>query len=319
MTTSRGGGVRASVLEAVGSTPLVALDRLAAGTGCRIVLKTEHLNPGGSHKARIALNMVLAAEREGVLVRGSGQTIVEPTGGNTGMGIAMAGAVLGYRVVLVIPDNYSKDKQRVLAAMGAEILLSDSSTGNNSHGELANRLVLENPTWVLLNQGANPNNPDAHRNATALEILDDLDGEPVDHMVAGIGTGGHITGVGEILRKEMPDLRVHGVQPEGCDLFAGTFRRHRVQGLSVGYVPPVLNRDVVDDMITVGESEAVECMKLLMRTEGIAAGPSTGANIAAALRLARSLDGPATILTFAYDGAHDYLDLLSDPTDAVVS
>ena len=313
-TTTQATGVRGSVLEAIGGTPLIRLDRLAADTGCTILIKLECVNPGGSHKARIALNMVLAAENEGILVRGSGQTIIEPTGGNTGMGIAMAAAVLGYRVVLVIPDNYSTAKQRLLAAMGAEIRLSDSTTGNNSHGELAGELLLEHPDWVLLNQGANPANPDIHRRTTALEILADLGGEQIDHLVAGIGTGGHITGTGEILKQHMPGMTVTGVQPDGCDLFAETFRSHRIQGLSVGYIPPVLNPDVVDRMISVTEAEAISGMKLLMRTEGIAAGPSTGANIAACLTLAGRTPGPATFLTFAYDTAHDYLDLLMEGT-----
>jgi cysteine synthase A len=300
------------VLDAIGDTPMIRLDRLTVGTESTILIKLEHINPGGSHKARIAMNMVLEAEHEGILVRGSGQTIIEPTGGNTGMGICMAAAVLGYRVVLVIPDNYSTAKQQLLAELGADIRLSDSTRGSNSHGELANQLLLENPDWVLLNQGANPANPEAHRQATGPEILRDLDGLTVHHMVSGIGTGGHITGVGEVLKEQMPDLKVHGVQPDGCDLFAEKFRNHRVQGLSVGYIPPVLNREVVDDMMTVSESEAIEGMRRLMRTEGIAAGPSTGANIAACLRLAAELTAPATILTFAYDTSLDYLDLFSE-------
>jgi cysteine synthase A len=298
-----------SILDAVGNTPLIQLSRLASETGCDILLKLEMVNPAGGHKARIALSMIRAAERTGELIPGSGQTIIEPTGGNTGMGIVMAAAVLGYRVVLVIPDNYSREKQRLLSALGAEIVLSDSRRGNDSHGELAQQILLEHPEYVLLNQGANPANPQAHRDGTAPEILRDLDGRRIDHVVAGIGTGGHVTGVGEVLKESFPWLLVHGVQPAGCDLFAEKFSYHRIQGLSIGYIPPALDTEVLNDMITVSEEEASGGMRLLMRTEGIAAGISTGANIAAALRVAREAVTRQTILTFAYDSAQDYLDL----------
>ncbi|TFV52518.1 PLP-dependent cysteine synthase family protein [Blastococcus sp. TF02A_35] len=300
-----------SVLDAVGGTPLVRLDRLAPA-GTRLLLKCEQLNPGGSHKARIALNMIRAAERDGWLTPGSGQTILEPTGGNTGMGIAMAAAVLGYRVVLVVPDNYSLDKQRLLRALGAEVVLSDSTRGNNSHGEKAMELQFENPTWVMLNQGANPANPAVHRDVTARELVRDLGGLDPDVLVAGIGTGGHISGVGAVLRERYPALRIIGVEPEGCSLRENRYRRHRIQGLAIGYVPANLDVRLLDDVCTVSEGEAVAGMRALMRSEGICAGVSTGANIAASLRLAAQLPPDATVLTFAYDGAHDYLDLLGE-------
>ncbi|MEN3264661.1 pyridoxal-phosphate dependent enzyme [Pseudonocardia sp.] len=155
--------VRDSILGAVGATPMVWLDRLTAGLPARILLKLEMLNPGGSHKTRIAVSMIRAAERDGLLRPNRGQTILEPTGGNTGLGIAIAAAVLGYRVVLVIPDNYSPAKQRLLQAYGAEVRLSDSSRGNNSHGELAMEIQFEHPEYVMLNQAANPANPEIHR------------------------------------------------------------------------------------------------------------------------------------------------------------
>jgi cysteine synthase A len=302
--------VRDSILGAVGATPMVWLDRLTAGLPARILLKLEMLNPGGSHKTRIAVSMIRAAERDGLLRPNRGQTILEPTGGNTGLGIAIAAAVLGYRVVLVIPDNYSPAKQRLLQAYGVEVRLSDSSRGNNSHGELAMEIQFEHPEYVMLNQAANPANPEIHRLTTAREIIDDLDGEPVDCFVAGIGTGGHITAIGQVLRKHQGALHVVAVQPEGCDMFAGTYRPHRLQGLSIGMIPPVLDPDVLDETVTVTEREAIEAMSLLIRTEGIAAGPSTGANIAACRRLAAAADGPRTFLTVAYDQVHDYLDLL---------
>jgi cysteine synthase A len=300
-----------SVLEAIGATPLVSLDRLSPA-GRSVLLKCEQYNPGGSHKARIALNMVLQAERDGWLTRGSGQTILEPTGGNTGIGIAMAAAVFGYRVVLVVPDNYSQDKQRLLRALGAEVLLSDSSRGNNSNGERAMELQFEHPDWVLLNQGANPANPAVHREVTARELIADLGGIVPDVLVAGMGTGGHISGVGAVLREHYPHLRVVGVEPDGCSFREGHYRRHRIQGLAIGYLPANLDVEVLDDVVSVTEAEAVDGMRMLMRTEGICAGVSSGANIAAALRIARDLPEGGTLLTFAYDGASDYLDLLSE-------
>lgn len=298
--------VLASVLDAIGGTPLISLSRLAPPEST-IYLKCEHYNPGGSHKARIALNMVLQAEQDGWLTRGSGQTILEPTGGNTGIGVAMAGTVLGYRVLLVIPDNYSKSKQQLLRALGAEIVLSDSSRGNNSHGELAMELQFEHPEYVMLNQGANPANPAAHVAATAVEILRDLDGEIPTVMVAGIGTGGHLSGVGYTLRQQFPNMRIVGVEPTGCSILEGVYRKHGIQGLSIGYLPKTLQADLIDEMVQVSETEAVDGTRALMGVEGICAGLSSGANIAACLRLARAEPG-ARILTFSYDNVNDYLD-----------
>lgn len=303
------------VLAAIGGTPLLDLGRLAPD-GCTVLLKAEHLNPGGSHKARIVLEMVLQAERDGWLRPGSGQIILEPTGGNTGLGIAMACAVRGYQAVLVVPDNYSPDKQRLLRAMGARVVLSDSSRGNNSHGERAMELQFEHPDWVMLNQGSNPANPAAHRRTTALEILADLGPHTPNVMVAGVGTGGHLSGVGQVLRERFPDLRVVAVEPSGCSLDQQTYRRHRIQGLAIGYRPPNLNRSLVHDVVSVGEEDAEAGMRLLMRKEGVCAGMSSGANIAAVLALARSTPPGTCFLTFSYDGAADYLDVFEK--DAVV-
>lgn len=275
-----------------------------------ILLKLENMNPGGSHKTRIALSMIRALEDEGVLIRDSGQTILEPTGGNTGLGVAMAAAVLGYKVVLVTPDNYSPSKRKLLAAFGVDVRLSDSSANNNSHGQLALEIQFEHPEYVMLNQAANPANPDIHRRTTGPEILDALEGQAIDVMVAGIGTGGHITGIGAFLKEHMPEMKIIGVQPAECDLLAGRFRRHRLQGLSVGLIPPVLDRRLIDRMVSITEAEAVACMRLLMQREGLPVGPSTGANIAACMKLVRTSPRDTTLLSFAYDGATDYLDLL---------
>ena len=303
-------GICDSILDTVGGTQLVRLSRLTVDLPGEILLKLELANPGGSHKMRIALNMIRAAERDGVLKPGSGQTILEPTGGNTGIGIAIAAAVRGYRVVLVIPDNYSDSKRRLLESYGVDVRLSDSTRGNNSHGELATEIQFAHPEYVMLNQAANPANPEIHRLTTVREIIADLDGTRVDCFVAGIGTGGHLTGIGEVLRQHQGGLRIVGVQPDGCDLFGQVFVPHRIQGLSIGMIPPVLDTDLIDEMTTVAEEDAIDGMRRLMRTEGIGAGPSTGANIAACLRILAASAEPLTLLTVAYDRVNDYLDLL---------
>lgn len=303
-------GCHDSVLDAIGKTPVVKLGRFAAGLGRDIYVKLEYLNPGGSHKARIALNMVLDAERQGILERHTGQTLVEATGGNTGIGLAMAAAVLGYRLVLVIPDNYSQAKQRLLRAHGAEVILSDHRRGNNSHNELAMRLLLRNPEWIMLNQFVNPANPAAHENHTAQEIIAAFGGDLPDAMVAGIGTGGHLTGIGRILRKHKPDMRIAAVVPKGCSILEDRFVSHGIQGLAVGIVPDILDTGLIDDEIAVPEDEAVAMMGTLMRTEGLAAGVSSAANAVAAARYAGHLPAGAKILTFAYDGIQEYLDML---------
>jgi cysteine synthase len=297
-----------TILDAVGDTPLVKLSKMAAGFPGEIRVKMESLNPGGSHKVRIAKAMIEAAEREGVLVRGSGQTILEATGGNTGMGLAMAGAAFGYDVVLVVPDDYSQQKVLRLETMGAQVVLADSSVGDNPHGRCAERLMLQNPDWVLLGQAANPANPDAHRNGTAPEIVAAVEPSAIRYLVAGIGTGGHITGVGEVLKAENPEITVVGVQPEGCELLEGRFVKHCIQGLSVGLLPPVLNPEVIDEMRSVTFEEAVAGAQTLMREEGISAGLSSGANIAVARRLLPLCGTGECVLTFVYDGADDYLE-----------
>ncbi|GAA2879049.1 PLP-dependent cysteine synthase family protein [Nonomuraea rubra] len=300
-----------SVLDVIGSTPMVRLARLTRDLDRDVYIKLELLNPGGSHKVRIALNMVLEAEREGLLTRGSGQTIIEPTGGNTGTGLAMAAAVLGYRLVLVVPDNYSPTKQAMLRAYGAEVLLADHRLGGNAHGERAMELLFENPDWVLLNQQANPANPQIHDRATALEIYRDFGGEVPDAMVAGVGTGGHLTGVGRTLRAFREDLRITAVVPRDCSLLKNRFVIHHLQGLAVGLVPAVLQVELIDDEIEVDYDDAVAMMARLMRTEGLAVGLSSAANVVAALECARRLPAGSRILTFAYDSAHDYLNVFA--------
>ncbi|BCD83783.1 cysteine synthase [Pseudomonas solani] len=299
--------IHESLLQAIGETPVVRLAAFSAETGLEVYAKLESLNPGGSHKARIALGMVRDAEARGILVPGSGQTIIEPSGGNTGIGLAIAGNILGYRVVLVIPDNYSPEKQKVLRLYGAEVVLSDSRLGNNSHGEKAMELQLENPGYVMLNQQRNAANPETHRRSTAQEILRDFADRPLDCLVAGIGTGGHITGLGETLKARWPSLRVFGVEPEQCDLLADRHAPHEIQGLSIGLVPSILNLGVLDGMLKVAKADCLERVRRTMRSDAVSLGLSSAANLVAIASLAGELPRGSRVLTLIYDGVDGYL------------
>jgi cysteine synthase A len=224
----------------------------------------------------------------------------------------MAAAILGYRLVLVIPDNYSPAKQRLLRNYGAEVRLSDHTLGNNSHADMALGLLFDNPGWVMLNQQANPANPAVHERTTALEIMATLGDQLPDALVAGVGTGGHITGVGRTIRKHHPAMRIIAVQPEGCSLRENRFVSHSIQGLAVGLVPAVLDMDLIDDEIQIAYDDAVAMMRRVMRTEGLAVGISSAANLVAACRVARELHEGARVLTVAYDSVNDYLDAFGD-------
>lgn len=305
--------IAASVLDLLGNTPVVQLSRLCAAEGVSsdLFLKLEFQNPGGSHKARIAHSMILRAEQRGDLQRGSGQTIIEPTGGNTGLGLAIACKIYGYKLVLVIPDNYSLETRRLLRLFGATIILSNSAEGNNSHGVLAANLKLQNPEWVMLNQQRNPANPEIHRRTTAPEIISAFRDSAVDVFVGGAGTGGHITGIGEVLKQKWPDMKVVLVQPEGNDIRTNKFSPHRIGGLAVGIVPENLNVDVVDTYVSVPYGDAIKAVRKLIETEGIGVGISSGANIAAALDLARRTPH-LRILSLAYDHVFQYLDHFSE-------
>lgn len=296
-----------SLLHAIGQTPIVRLGALSSRLGLNVYVKLESMNPGGSHKVRIALGMVRDAERQGRLVPGRLQTIIEPSGGNTGIGLAIVGNVLGYRVVLVIPDNYSTDKQKLLRLYGAEVILSDSRRGNNSHGEKAMELLLENPTYVMLNQQRNGANPETHRQTTAQEIIRDFGDQRVDCFVGGIGTGGHITDIGETLKVRWPEMRVFGVEPEECDLLSDRHAPHEIQGLSIGVIPANLNISVINGMLKVSKGTCLDMIRRVMCTDAVSLGISSAANLVAIENLARDLPKEAVVLTMIYDGVESYL------------
>ncbi|MBB4862569.1 cysteine synthase A [Pseudomonas nitritireducens] len=299
--------IHSSLLDVIGNTPVVRLPAFSAETGFDVYAKLESLNLGGSHKARIALAMIRDAEERGILVPGSGQTLIEPSGGNTGIGLAIAANILGYRLVLVIPDNYSAEKQQLLRLYGAQVVLSDSRRGNNSHGERAMQLQLENPGYVMLNQQRNPANPEIHRRSTAQEILRDFAAGAPDCLVAGIGTGGHLTGLGESLKARWPTLGVFGVEPEECDLLRNRHAPHGIQGLSIGLVPAIVNLSVLDGMIKVSRHDCLDRIRRTMREDGLSLGLSSAANLVAIARMRDEWMKGTRVLTLVYDSVDGYL------------
>jgi cysteine synthase A len=273
-----------------------------------MLVELELLNPGGSHKSRAARAMLEAYERRGVLVPGSGQTVVVATGGNLGTSttIFAAGA---YNVVLVVPDSYSARRVQLMRAMGAEVILAktDSESGRLTHNVLALRLQLEHPDWVPIDQFVDPVNADGHR-TTGHELLAERGGRPIDIFVGGVGSGGSITGIGEVLKEARQTTEVIAVQPTGCDVPADVFVAHPIEGLAVGLLPPALNLDIIDGWTTIMPEEAQATARRLLLEEGIAVGPSTGANVAVALRLAAEASPGTCLVTLAYDGLQNYVD-----------
>src|SRR5216684_4604284 len=294
-----------SVLELVGATPLVRLNRIPKPGGATVLAKLESLNPGGSVKDRIALAMVEDAERRGVLAAGA--TLVEPTSGNTGIGLAMVCAVRGYRLILTMPDDMSVERQRLLARYGAEIHLTPAIEGMSGSVFAAQELVREHPDYFMPQQFENPANPDAHRRTTALEILDATE-ERVHVFVAGVGTGGTITGVGEVLKERVPGVKVIGVEPARSPVLSGgRARPHGIRGIGASFVPGVLNRDVLDEVIVVRDEDATATSRRLAREEGLLVGISAGANVWAACRVAEALPPDQVVVTVLCDTGERYL------------
>ena len=299
--------IAASVLELIGRTPLVRLNRVSKPGGAVVLAKLESRNPAGSVKDRIGVAMVEDAERRGMLAPGG--TIVEPTSGNTGIGLAMVAAVKGYRLILTMPDDMSVERQRLLARFGAEIHLTPAIEGMTGAVFAASELVREHPDYFMPQQFQNPANPDVHRRTTALEILEQTDGR-LDVFVAGVGTGGTITGVGEVLKEKTPGVRVVAVEPARSPVLSGgKFRPHVIHGIGASFVPGVLNRDVIDRIIQVRDEDATVWSRRLCREEGLLVGVSAGAAAFAACTVAAELTDAQVVVTILPDTGERYLSM----------
>lgn len=294
-----------SIVDTVGVTPLVELSRIGAGLGARLVVKIESRNPCGSVKDRIGVAMVEAAEKQGILKPGA--TIVESTSGNTGIALAFVAAARGYKLMLTMPERMSIERVVLLRCLGAEVILTPGSLMREAV-EKAQQLAAEIPGAVQLKQFENPANPEIHRQTTAQEIWNDTNGA-VDIFVAGVGTGGTITGVGEVLKQKKPGVHIVAVEPENAAVLSGKkARNHMIQGIGAGFVPPILNRSVIDEVITVTEDQSFEFARRLAREEGILAGISSGAALAAAHAVAQRPESKGkTIVTVVCDTGERYI------------
>ena len=297
-----------SLIDRIGSTSLVRLQRLPDASGARVFAKLEQYNPGGSVKDRIALSMVLDGERRGLLKPGG--TIIEPTSGNTGIGLALIGAIRGYRTIIVLSKSMSHERNSLLTGYGAEVVFSSSEGGMYGSLVMAEAILEENPEYFMPQQFNNPANPEIHRRTTAREILRDMGAESVDAFVAGVGTGGTITGVGEVLKERRPETLVVGVEPAASPVLSGGEPGpHQIQGIGAGFIPAVLNRAIIDEVTPVSDSDAYEMSKALSREEGMAAGISAGAAVSAALEVARRMSPEENVVVVIPDGWERYYSL----------
>jgi cysteine synthase A len=305
-------GERARIAEqaaaTIGNTPLVSLSRLGAGLGAEVVAKLEHMNPGGSVKDRIGVAMIDAAEEQGLIEPGR-SVIVEPTSGNTGIALALVCAARGYHLVLTLPEGMSRERGKLLRAYGAVVRETPSLGGMNEAVDLAREIAAAENAYMP-QQFSNPANPEIHRRTTAEEIWRDLDGA-VDALVCGVGTGGTITGVGQLLKERRPEVHVLAVEPERSPVLSGGDPGpHNIQGIGAGFVPEILDRSVIDEIVTVEDDVAIECAHQCAQREGLLVGISAGAAIYAALQLAsrREMAGKR-IVTIVPDGGERYMSL----------
>ncbi len=300
-----------SVLELIGCTPVVKLKTVPGKEDAEVWAKLESLNPGGSVKDRICLSMIEAAERDGKLKPGA--TIVEPTSGNTGVGLALVAAVKGYRLILTMPDTMSDERRSLLTAYGAHLILTPDTKGMGGAIHKAEELLQEHTNYFMPQQFNNPANPDIHRRTTAVELLKQF--RRIDAFVAGVGTGGTITGVGEVLKDKMKGVRICAVEPESSAVISGGEPGyHRIQGIGAGFVPGVLNRQILDQVIAVSDEDAAHYTRRLAAEEGLLVGISSGATCCAAMKIAKELGKGHVVVTIFADKGEHYLstDLFGD-------
>ncbi len=297
-----------SVEELIGKTPLVRVNKLEKkfNLKAKLLVKLELFNPAGSVKDRVALSMIDEAEKAGVLKEGS--VIIEPTSGNTGIGISSIAAARGYRTIIVMPETMSVERRLLMKAYGAEIVLSEGAKGMKGAIAKAEELHKENPNSIIAGQFINPANPKIHRETTGPEIYEDTDGE-VDIFVAGVGTGGTVTGVGEYLKSKKPDVKIVAVEPDSSPVLSeGKTGAHKIQGIGAGFVPDILNTDVYDEIIRIENEDAFKYSREIGKTEGVLVGISSGAALAAAIELAgREENAGKTIVALLPDTGERYL------------
>jgi len=293
-----------SCIDLIGNTPVVRLNRIPGPEDAEVWGKLESMNPGGSLKDRICLSMIEAAEHDGRLR--PGDTIIEPTSGNTGIGLALVAAVKGYKVVLTMPDTMSEERRSLLTAYGATLVLTPDTKGMHGAIHKAEELLKAHPDYFMPQQFSNPANPEIHRRTTAQEILRQF--ERVDAFVAGVGTGGTITGVGQVLHSNMPGVKIYAVEPaESPILSGGEPGFHKIQGIGAGFVPENLDTSVYDEVLQVTDEEAAAYTRRLAKDEGILVGISSGANACAAMRVARQLGKGKVVVTIFCDTGERYL------------
>ena len=295
------------ITEGIGKTPLVRLNRLSVEGGATIFGKVEFANPGGSVKDRICLNMIDEAERTGTLQPGG--TIVEPTSGNTGIGLALLSAVRGYKLILVMPESMSLERASLLSSYGAQLILTPAWEGMKGAIREAQSIIAQNPEYFMPDQFSNPANPAIHQATTAVEIWEALDGH-IDAFVAAVGTGGTITGCGEVMKERAPTIKIVAVEPAGSPVLSGGAPGpHKIQGIGAGFVPKVLNRSIIDDIIRVTDDQAYQTTKLLAKKEGLLVGISSGANVFAAQQVAKDLRPDQNVVTVLCDTGERYLSI----------
>jgi cysteine synthase A len=302
-----GGGIVENILKLIGNTPMVKLNKIPEPDMAEIYAKIEFFNPGGSVKDRIALSMIEDAEKKGILKEGS--TIIEPTSGNTGIGLAMVCAVKGYRCILTMPETMSLERIYILKSFGAEVILTPGIEGMNGAIKKAEELLSKIPNSFMPQQFKNPANPEIHRKTTGREILEQTNGQ-LDAFVAGVGTGGTITGVGEVLKEYNKNIKIFAVEPETSAVLSGKSPGpHKIQGIGAGFIPEILNLNIIDEVITVSDEDAFKLTKELAKKEGIFCGISSGAALYGALKVAKKLGKGKKVVTVFPDTGERYFSI----------